>query len=113
MKPIKRLRKALLKNQRNTNNYNRIYVTRKNARFRKIQNEKELIECLRRYNFQIMDFDNIKFEEERKVCLNVDIFISIHGSGLTNQLLMRSKIKVLELRHIKSTQNTFFLWLLR
>jgi capsular polysaccharide biosynthesis protein len=83
-------------------------VTRKNARFRKIKNEDELIKCLKSYNFHVLDFDNIKFEEERKICLNVDIFISIHGSGLTNQLLMSSRVKVLELRHKKSTQNTFF-----
>jgi capsular polysaccharide biosynthesis protein len=106
--PIIKLRKGLIKTQINAYNYNRIYVTRKNARFRKIKNENELIKCLHNYNFHILDFDNIKFEEERKSCLNIDIFISIHGSGLTNQLLMSSKIKVLELRHVESTQNTFF-----
>ena len=106
--PIMKLRKGLIKQQINAYNYNRIYVTRKNARFRKIKNENELIKCLQKYNFHVLDFDNIKFEEERKICLNVDIFISIHGSGLTNQLLMSSELKVLELRHVKSTQNTFF-----
>ena len=106
--PIIKLRKALIKHQINAYNYNRIYVTRKNARFRKIKNESELIKCLQKYNFHILDFDNVRFEEERKLCLNIEIFISIHGSGLTNQLLMNSKTKVLELRHKKSDQNTFF-----
>lgn len=106
--PIKRLKRALIKSQKNSYNYNRVYVTRKNARFRKIKNENDLIKCLQKYNFHILDFDNIKFEEERKMCFSVEIFISIHGSGLTNQLLMSSKVKVVELRHVKSTQNTFF-----
>lgn len=106
--PIIKLRKDLIKHQINAYNYNRIYVTRKNARFRKIKNENDLIKCLQKYNFHILDFDNIKFEEERKMCFNVEIFISIHGSGLTNQLLMSSKVKVVELRHVKSNQNTFF-----
>ena len=108
LEPIKRLNRALIKNQINPYNHNRIYVTRKNARFRKIKNENDLIKCLQKYNFHILDFDNVKFEEERKMCFNVNIFISIHGSGLTNQLLMSSKVKVVELRHEKSTQNTFF-----
>jgi capsular polysaccharide biosynthesis protein len=108
LEPIKRLRRALIKSQINSYNHNRVYVTRKNARFRKIKNENDLIKCLQKYKFHILDFDNIKFKEERKICFNVEIFISIHGSGLTNQLLMSSKVKVVELRHIKSTQNTFF-----
>ena len=76
----------------------RIYISRKNAKKRRLKNEHEIIPILKKYEFLILDFDKINFEEQLKYTLDSELLISVHGSGLTHMLWMKQKSKILEIR---------------
>ena len=77
---------------------NKVYISRKNARKRKIINEDELITVLMKYDFEIVDFDNLTFREQLSHVLSADILVSLHGAGLTHMLWMKSPAKIFEIR---------------
>lgn len=76
----------------------RIYISRKNSKKRRLKNEDEIISILKKYEFFILDFDKINFNEQLKYTLDSEILISIHGSGLTHMLWAKQKSKILEIR---------------
>ena len=87
----------------------RIYITRKNANYRKLINEDEIIDTLLKHEFTVVDFDNISFNEQLKYTLNSEILVSVHGAGLTHMLWMKEKSKVLEIRaRDNSHDNCYF-----
>lgn len=77
---------------------NKVYITRKNAQKRKIINEDDLIPVLMKYDFEIVDFDNLTFFEQLSYVVSADILVSLHGAGLTHMLWMKMPAKVLEIR---------------
>ncbi len=87
----------------------RIYITRKNANYRKLINESEIIDILLENGFTIVDFDNIGFNEQLEYTLNSEILISVHGAGLAHMLWMKEKSKILEIRaRDNSHDNCYF-----
>lgn len=82
----------------------RIYISRKKALKRKVVNEDQLIPLLRRYNFQIVQNENLTFWEQVAIFSKTAYLISIHGSGLTNMIFMPEGGFVLEL-HKRNTNN--------
>lgn len=77
----------------------RIYVTRKNAKKRKIINEEEVINLLRKFEFEVVDFEEYNFVDQISIASNANVIVSIHGAGLTNIFFMPSDGYVLELIH--------------
>ena len=76
----------------------RIYISRKNALKRKLQNEDEIISILIQHGFIILDCNKLNFEEQLKYILNSEILISSHGAAFAHMLWMKQKSKVLEIR---------------
>ena len=76
----------------------RIYISRKNAPKRKLQNEDEIISILINHGFTVVDCNKLNFEEQLKYILNSEILISSHGAGFAHMLWMKQKSKVLEIR---------------
>ena len=76
----------------------RIYISRKNAPKRKLQNEDEIIPILINHGFTVVDCNKLNFEEQLKYILNSEILISSHGAGFAHMLWMKQKSKVLEIR---------------
>lgn len=76
----------------------KIYISRKNASKRKLNNEDEIIPILKKYGFTIVDCNKLNFEEQLKYTLNSEILISSHGAGFAHMLWMKKKSKVLEIR---------------
>jgi len=74
----------------------KIYISRKNASRRKVENELELIELLKANDFLILESEELTFEEQIKLFSDCKILISIHGAGLTNCLFMQENTSVLE-----------------
>jgi len=74
-----------------------IYITRKNAAKRKIENEDELVPILKKYNFKIIDADNLTIKEQISLFSSCKVLISIHGAALTNCLFMNEKTNLVEL----------------
>lgn len=80
-----------------TDSYERIYVSRKNARRRKIVNEEEVITALLRYGFNVIYCENYTFFEQVSLFSKAKYIAGNHGAGLTNMLFMPTGSTILEL----------------
>jgi len=90
----------------------RVYVTRKKAKFRKITNEAELITLCEKCGFVVIDFDDMSFCEQISCMCAAKYFISIHGAGYSNILFMEQGSHVLEIINEKyaELEYTFPFW---
>jgi len=77
----------------------RLYISRSAARRRKVANEADVLDVLRRFGFRILHAESCPFEEQVRAASAARYLVSIHGAGLTNMLFMRPGSHVLELRH--------------
>ena len=80
----------------------RIYISRKKAKRKKVENE-EQIECiLLKYNFKILNNEDYTFWEQVAIYSKAKYLVSIHGSGLTNMLFMKQGSSILEFHKQKT-----------
>lgn len=75
----------------------KIYISRKNARARRVINENELIEKLEKVGFVCLELENISFAEQVELFSGCELLISLHGAALTNSIFMPLDAKVIEL----------------
>jgi len=75
----------------------RIYISRKKAARKKVVNETEVEEVLKKYNFRTVYNEDYSFLEQVSIYSHASCLVSIHGSGLTNMLFMKEGSSVLEL----------------
>lgn len=75
----------------------RIYVSRKLAKKRRIQNEADVETIMQKYGFSIIYCEQLSFFQQVALFSQAEIFVSIHGAGLTNMLFMPEGSRVLEL----------------
>ncbi len=97
------LKKKLTANSNPLPSYKNIYVSRKNASMRKIENETAVIDLLKQYDFEIIYAEDLTFEEQVILFSQCKLLLSIHGAALTNCLFMPSTGMVLELYREKNT----------
>ena len=76
-----------------------IYISRSNARKRRIANEDEVIEILSKLGFETIHTEDFSFVDQVRICSRARCIVSNHGAGLTNMLFMPKGGSVLELRH--------------
>lgn len=96
---IKKLRSLLLNNLKISSASGRnIYVSRRLASKRRLENEAEVFDVLRSYDFTIVDFEVESFEDQMRICASAKVLIGLHGAGLTNMMFMAPGSKVIELR---------------
>ncbi|MFN6166278.1 MAG: glycosyltransferase family 61 protein [Pseudanabaena sp.] len=88
--------------------YKKIYISRSKEQKRKIINELEVIEIVKKYGFKVICFEEYSFEDQIKMALRAKFMISNHGGGLTNLLFMASGGAVLELRKYGDSNNNCF-----
>ncbi len=76
----------------------RIYLSRQKARWRKVENEKEVISLLTKYHFEIVtnELDDMPVTEQAALFNAADYIVGPHGSALTNVLFCHPHAKVLE-----------------
>ncbi len=87
----------------------RIYISREKANTRKLKNEKELCDVLKKYNFIKVCMEELSFEEQYKLASKAEMLVGLHGAGLTHMLWMQEGSKVLEIRAEKDNQrNCYF-----
>ncbi len=98
LKLRQRLRDFWLNKKKITSKKKRIYISRKNSETRRLKNEDEILTILAKYEFDIVDFDKLSFEDQLRYAVNSEIIVSAHGAGLTHMLWMKKKSKVLEIR---------------
>jgi hypothetical protein len=83
----------------------RIYISRSKAVNRKVLNEDKVIELLKEYDFEVVNFEDFNIEQQIQLANSTSIMISIHGAGLTNAFFMKSGTSVLEFRRDKIYHN--------
>lgn len=100
----------LFKNKHHKNFGERIYVSRKKANQRKVENEDEVIELLKKYDFNIIYFEDCSFWDEVSIMYYAKYFITIHGAGIANIQFMHANGHVLELyKELNDPQNDLFI----
>ena len=76
-----------------------IYISRKNAKKRKIINEEEISSLLHLKGFEIIETDSLSYVEQIQLFNSAKWLVSIHGAGLSNMIFMNKGCHVLELRN--------------
>tara|TARA_B100000029_G_scaffold128629_1_gene122134 strand:+ start:1140 stop:2189 length:1050 start_codon:yes stop_codon:yes gene_type:complete len=89
--------KKILENVKDLDYGKRIYIRREDADYRKILNEADLIEKLRKNNFQIINPNHFEILEQMKIFSCAEIIISPHGSNLSNIIFCNSGSKIYEI----------------
>jgi len=77
--------------------YEKVYISRRNAERRKVINDPEVIEYLRKEQFVCLDLENTSLSEQVDIFRSCKILISIHGAGLSNMMFMNEKGSVIEI----------------
>ncbi len=91
----------------------KIYISRKKASKRKVENEGDVELLLEKYGFKCIQNEDYNFFDQIALFSNAKYLVSIHGAGLTNMLFMARNSVVLEL-HKKKTNpgdwHSFAFW---
>jgi len=75
----------------------KIYCSRALATKRRIVNEAEVTDYLKREGFEVVFWEKLSFSEQVQVAAQATILIGLHGAGLTNMMFMSPQSTVLEL----------------
>jgi tetratricopeptide (TPR) repeat protein len=74
----------------------RIYISRANARYRRVLNEAEVIDFLKTLGFKIIQLESLSFAQQITTFARAKIIVAPHGSGLTNILFCRPGTQIVE-----------------
>jgi capsular polysaccharide biosynthesis protein len=75
----------------------RIYITRERAGYRRVFNEAEVVEFLRRRGFEIVAFEAMTVVEQATTMAACDVVVAPHGGGLSNLVFCSPGTKVIEI----------------
>lgn len=71
---------------------------------RQLPNEQQILDELKKrfaqypnINFTTNHFENMSFAEQLKIIINTDVFVGVHGAGLTHVLFLKSNRALIEL----------------
>ena len=78
-------------------NERRIYLSRADALYRKVENEVELQKFLADYGFEIVVSVDLKFVEQIRFFKEEKVVVAPHGAGLSNLVFCSPSTKVIEL----------------
>lgn len=92
-----KLRKST-QNNKSEKTPNRIYVSRKKAPKRRVENEKELLNLLTDFGFERVYAEDLSVENQVTLFSNAEIIIGPHGAGLTN-MIWGDEMTVLEIHN--------------
>jgi capsular polysaccharide biosynthesis protein len=95
-------------NGKKQTNGKKIYISRQKSRFRKINNEEQVQNLLKKYNYEIHYFEDYSFKKQSELMQKTVCLIGLHGAGLTNMLFMNPNTKVLEIRNQEDKHNNCY-----
>ena len=109
---IKNLRNTYLSdlpNKKKLEGSKRIWISRQDARLRKIINFHEIETILNNGGFQVVTFENIEnFSKHINLINNAEILGGLHGAGLSNMIFLRPGSKVIEVRGENDNRNNAY-----
>lgn len=74
----------------------KVFISRRNAKNRRILNEERVLEALQPLGFQPYELETMSFQEQVKLFAEAEIVIAPHGAGLTN-IVYAKDLTVIEL----------------
>jgi capsular polysaccharide biosynthesis protein len=74
----------------------RLYISRKNARYRRLVNEDEIIAALQPLGFDVVLPESLTFREQADLFGQAGWIVAVHGAGLANTMLAPRGTRVLE-----------------
>ncbi|HZY36651.1 MAG TPA: glycosyltransferase family 61 protein [Mucilaginibacter sp.] len=83
---------------------NKLYVSRRLAKRRKVVNEEEILLVLEKYGFETFHPEKFSFLEQVAIFSRVRYLVGEHGSGLTNLLFVPEGASLLELHKDKTNE---------
>ena len=105
---IQKVKKKLLLSNKDNQAPQKIYISRKYSKYRRLNNENKIIKFLKSENFKIVYPEKLSFIKQIKTFSKANFLISTHGAGLTNLIWMKPYSKVLEIRSFNKYQNSNF-----
>jgi len=75
----------------------RLYISREDAKERKVRNEKQVFDHLKRFGFIKVSLERLSVREQIDLFANAEIVVGPHGAGFTNLVFCRPRTKVVEL----------------
>ena len=87
----------------------RLYVTRSDAKKRRIGNEAELVPILEARGFEIVAPGTLSFRDQVALFMWTDAVVGPHGAGMTNILFAPKSNRVLEIFPANKVKNTYLL----
>lgn len=88
---------SVLKNINQNTLPKKIYISRSDARLRRIINEEEIMESLRKRGFSILTLSNLNILEQVALFKNAEIIVSHHGAAFTNLVFCSEHTRVIEI----------------
>ncbi len=85
----------------------RLFITRKQATSRKIQNEDELLSALRPLGFEPVLLENQSFDEQIALFQSAELIMGPHGAGWTNLIFARAKCHAIEIMSSTHENNLY------
>ena len=77
--------------------YDNIYISREDSSSRKIINEDELVNSLKKINFKVVFLSKLNIFEQINLFKNAKIITGYHGAGFVNLVFSKPATKVIEL----------------
>jgi capsular polysaccharide biosynthesis protein len=84
-------------NSKHPKNWQRIYISRSQAKHRKLVNEDILITFLKSQNFTIVNLENMSVSEQANIINSSQVIVAPHGAGLTNIVFANPGTTVIEI----------------
>lgn len=75
----------------------RLYISRSKARYRRVENEEKVRDCLVNFGFTPVHLEDYDFPTQISIFSKAEIIVAPHGAGLTNLVWCEPKTIVLEL----------------
>jgi len=88
---------------------NRIFISRRKAGYRYMQNQDEVCSLLEHYGFKAHDLEDLTFADQVALFYDAEIVVSPHSSGLINLLFAPKGTKVLEISALAPEPSFFSL----
>jgi capsular polysaccharide biosynthesis protein len=85
----------------------RIYITRRQARMRRLANEAAVVPVLARHGFEVVTFDELALAGQIALMKETQVLAGPHGAGLTNMMFMAAGGAVVELRQPAGSPDAF------
>lgn len=88
----------------------KIYISRGRAKYRKIENEAEVLKIVEDAGFEVIFPEDLNFEQQVRLFSQASHLVGIHGAGHTNMMFMPAGSKVMEIRNSEIDSQPFCFW---